>query len=105
MQRRGAKGRQPAADSSLKSKIFNQQAGGRTCVVVSANIKVKCQRQKIRVMQFTTQIQSMNTSKQKQNKANKKDYQGIHRKTWRNGWKDLLQGQSGKAQRERGTHI
>lgn len=51
-------------------------------------------------MQFTTRIQSMNTSKQKQNKANKKDYQGIHRKTWRNGWKDLLQGQSGKAQRE-----
>lgn len=25
-------------------------------------------------MQFTTQIQSMNTSKQKQNKANKKNY-------------------------------
>lgn len=40
----------------------------------------------------------------KTEQSKQKNYQGIHRKTWRNGWKDLLQGltqrQSGKAQRE-----
>lgn len=68
-------------------------------------------------MQFTIktkQIQHYTNTKHeykqtKTEQSKQKNYQGIHSKTWRKGWKDLLQGltqrQSGKAQRERGKLI